>query len=108
MNAKDELLKLIEGRQILCALITTFDPDEEEDEDIERERRVFELRINHTNEKFLRFLDELNFDYFNGYYTQELFGTVWLKDGTWAVRDQDKATEYWRFVSSPCIPDRLK
>ena len=34
------------------------------------------------------FLNDLNFEYDSGYGGQELYGTVWFKDNTWAGRGE--------------------
>lgn len=44
------------------------------------------LKVNHTQEELNEFLKKMDFRYNNGYGSQELYGTVWLVDGTWLSR----------------------
>lgn len=65
-NAKQELLHvLLSTEKIKCASI---DYDE-----------IFKtLKLNYTDDDYIKFLNSLDFIYDNGYGRQELFGTVWL------------------------------
>ena len=46
-------------------------------------------------------LNELNFDYSNGYGRQELFGYIWYKDGTWSERWEYDGVEGWDYKKVP-------
>ena len=63
------------------------------------------LKVGHTTEEFLQFMDKLDFVYDNRYGTHELHGTVWLEDGTWLVRKEYDGSEWWEYVFSPEIPE---
>jgi len=47
----------------------------------------------------------LNFDYDNGYGSQELFGNIWYTDGTWSEREEYDGSECWSHKQCPEIPD---
>ena len=48
-----------------------------------------------------KFLDR---DYDDGYGGQELFGVIWLTDGTWIERNEYDGSEWWRHVTCPEFP----
>lgn len=102
INAKDEFLVCAKNKEIKCAIINTYDYD-----DTEGSTNVI-LKENHNEEDFKRFLDQLDFEYDNGYGSQELFGIVWLKDGTWLDRWEYDGSESWKYNIVPEIPQELK
>ena len=53
------------------------------------------------------FLDKIDFDYDNGYGTQNLYGVVWYEDGTWSDRGQYDGSEWWQHNVCPNIPKHL-
>lgn len=62
------------------------------------------LLPNYTPEDLTQTLPRLDFDYDNGYGGQELFGTVWLKDGTWLERGEYDGSEWWEHRKRPALP----
>jgi hypothetical protein len=62
------------------------------------------LKQNYSEEDYQRFLKDLNFSYDSGYGSQELFGTVWLEDGTWLSREEYNGSEWWEHNFVPVIP----
>ena len=50
------------------------------------------------------FLDQIDFEYDNGFGCQELFGTIWYEDGTWSSRGEYDGSEWWEYNSCPKIP----
>jgi hypothetical protein len=101
-NAKKELERLLEGKaKVKCAEITkSYQYDNEDPK--------FTLKVNHTDDEFQSFLESLNFDYDSGYGRQELFGTVWLEDGTWCTRGEYDGSEWWEHNKKlPEIPTEL-
>jgi hypothetical protein len=103
-NAKKELERLLEGKaKIKCAIITQNALDFEDEESCPK----FELKVNHTEEEFKSFLESLNFDYNSSYGGQELFGAVWLEDGTWCTRGEYDGSEWWKHNQLPEIPSEL-
>lgn len=97
MNAKQELLQRVKDRDIKCAVIKY---DKYDDEDAVR----FILKVNHDDQEFQSFLNSLDFEYDHGYGIQHLFGTVWLKDGTWLQRGEYDGSEWWDHRIYPTIP----
>lgn len=102
-NAKEELLHLLEGKaKIKCAEITKgYQYDDEEP------CPKFSLKVNHTENEYQEFLKSLNFQYDSGFGGQELFGTVWFDDDTWAIRGEYDGSEWWEYNKLPEIPSEL-
>ena len=48
-------------------------------------------------------LDKLDLSYDEGYGSQELFGYIWYKDGTWSERCEYDGSEWWRHIKRPPI-----
>jgi len=46
--------------------------------------------------------------YDRGHGLQEIFGTVWFEDSTWATRGEYDGSEWWEVHEIPEIPDHLK
>lgn len=78
INAKEEFLKHVGTRTILCADVS------QEDWSGKREAE-YKLKVGHTPSDYAHFLSGLDFTYDNGYGRQELFGTIWYTDGTWTM-----------------------
>ena len=99
MNAKDEMLQLLGGKQIKCAIVTLdyYLPDQ----------KSITLKVGHDEKDFLKFLSDLDFKYDNGYGGQELYGAVWFDDGTWAERGEYDGSEWWNVMKLPQIPKEL-
>lgn len=95
-NAREEMLKLLKGKEIKCAIIIT-----------DRERKTIVLKVGYDEEDYAKFLNDLNFEYYSGYGAQELYGTVWFKDNTWAWRGEYDGKEWWEAYSLPDIPQEL-
>jgi hypothetical protein len=50
-------------------------------------------------------LPKLDFDYNDGYGSQELDGTIWFSDGTWSEREEYDGSEYWEYkLGCPDLP----
>ena len=65
---------------------------------------VFTLRTDFTDadlQSFWNFIDQV---YDDGYGSQEFFGTIWLKDGSWLSRGEYDGREWWRHNKRPLIP----
>lgn len=103
-NAKQEFLNHTSGKEVLCAQIQRGDWGDDE----EIALRTFILTTGWTKEDWNYFLSELDFDYDSGYGSQELFGTIWYKDGTWSDRREYDGSECWKYQSCPEIPQNLK
>lgn len=90
MNAKEELLKHIEGREVKYVRVIremTYD-----------EKETIEGTLDEV-------LPRLDFEYDNGYGRQELEGTVWYSDGTWSERGEYDGSEWWEHHESPSLPN---
>ena len=99
-NAKEEFVSLLKGgKEVLCASIT-YQPDYDE-------QYTFELPCGWDQDCMETFLENLNFEYDDGYGGQELFGTVWFTDDTWAEREEYDGSEWWVIRQEPTIPDHL-
>lgn len=101
MNAREELeaILTINNVTLKCALIkchSGYDVDGE-----------FNLYVGHTDKVLELWLESLDFNYDSGYGGQELFGTLWFTDGTWAMRSEYDGSEWWEYQKLPDIPDEL-
>ena len=98
MNAKIELLELLrvspEGTVLTYADVYFQVNFEDQPSIIYRE----------TEGGFEQFLEKLNKDYDAGYGTQELWGTLWLSDGSWAERSEYDGSENWVIKVRPTVP----
>ena len=96
MNAELELKRaLIDRAKIKCAYIHN------------ESKRLFLLKLHYSDFELEKFYKELDFEYDSGYGGQELFGTVWLEDGTWLSRGDYDGSEWWEHNSLPEIPMSL-
>ncbi len=98
-NAKKELIEVLEkiNGTIKCATIYEYEHDSE----------TKQLPQLHTKEQEIKFFESLDFNYNSGYCGQNLFGTVWLTDGTWLERGEYDGSEWWDHKQCPTIPDNL-
>ena len=87
MNAKEELIKYVAGKEVAFVSI------------------VFHKYLTHdlivVKGKLEEVLPLLDFDYDNGYGTQKLFGYIWYTDGTWSERGEYDGSEWWEYKKSP-------
>lgn len=105
MNAREELLELLEQVivDIHCAKVALHTRYVNGNTS-----KAALLKVDYTPEELDEFLDELDFDYDDGYGGQELFGTIWFVDGTYATRAEYDGSEWWEHHKCPEIPDSLK
>lgn len=102
MNAKNELVEFLIGKaDIECAEINFARRLSKNNEN------VSSLQKNHTFAELKSFLEALDFEYHDGYGSQELDGTVWLTDGTWLERGEYDGAEWWEHRVRPAIPKEL-
>lgn len=104
MNAKEELCAILDRYDVTikCAEITT-DPYFADECTV----KPCSLKVGHTNEELMAFLEHLNIDYDNGYGGQNLFGVIWLTNGTWLSRGEYDGSEWWNYNIMPMIPTTL-
>ena len=103
MNAKEELLQALDRERIKCAKISIID--------IRTYSVVLStsLRVGHTEQEHKVFLKSLDIEYeAEGFCIQELYGTVWLTDGTWFDRISCDGSLYWEKRYFPEIPKELE
>lgn len=93
-NVKQELLEHIAGRPVKYVQIM----DGRQDRD---NGPIFQG----TLEEVLPMLD---WNYHDGYGTQELFGTIWYDDGTWSERGEYDGSEWWEYRQCPELPAEAK
>lgn len=107
-NAKKELQSvLLQGlTTIKCATVTHHQPYLDANKP-KPEQKTFNLPVLYTGKEADEFLDSLDFEYDNGFGIQELFGTVWFTDGSWATRDEYDGSEWWEHHEIPEIPKHL-
>lgn len=67
-------------------------------------RREVYLPIGATTDQIRQFTNSLDFEYDNGYGSQELYGNIWFEDGAWADRREYDGSEWWEIQIAPIIP----
>jgi len=102
-NAKQEFLNHLvdistKERIVKCAKITVHSSVVTQ----------YELKINYTKEEQELFLESIDFVYYSGYGTQNLYGTIWYTDGTWSSRGEYDGSEWWEFNECPEVPKELQ
>lgn len=103
INCKVEFLEETDGKEILCAEIKYGQSYWVDD----KKKEVL-LPVGFSKNELSLFLAALDFEYDNGYDGQELYGTIWYKDGTWSDRGEYDGSEWWVYQSFPSIPDALR
>ena len=105
MNIQKELLEILftEGLMIKCAILNTMICGDYDD-DKPCSEETFSLRKNHTSEEYIEFMDSLDIEYDKYGGGQELYGTVWLSNGTWLTRGEYDGNEWWERHVLPEIP----
>lgn len=101
-NAKQEFLNMVGSNEVLCAQISHQNCWEHE-----LAGSKHKLLVGYTQEQYNSFIESLDFEYDAGYGGQELFGTVWFKNGTWADRGEYDGSEWWQHHECPIIPKSL-
>ena len=65
------------------------------------------LPVGFNTGELVDFLREIDFDYDDGWGTQEVFGLVWFDDGSWMERGEYDGAEWWEYRQTPDIPAYL-
>lgn len=94
INAKNEFIGQIGNKKVLCCCLIM-------------EEKSLELTTGWTNDDWNLFISSIDFEYDNGWGSQELFGTIWYTDGTWSERKEYDGSERWEYKSCPEIPKEL-
>lgn len=109
-NARKEIEAII-PKDIKCATIDLVITNWESKDcgSYEEEDHIsVNLPVGYTQEEYDNFMKKLDVEYNAGYGMQELFGTIWLKDGTWFDRGEYDGSEWWIYQQCPEIPDHLE
>ena len=113
MNAKKELLSKIQqieewlgGTTIVCATINLDVYNWDNDDESKPKPCV--LKQGYDDYDYMAFMSDLDFNYNNGYGSQELYGTVWFTNGIWMDRHEYDGSEYWSIHKYPAIPYELQ
>ena len=113
MNARQEFIEHVNrvldyiGRgkhDVKCASVSYEEPYSDKVYD---EVYIASLPVDWTEDEFDLFLNKLNFNYFEGYGCQEVYGIIWYTDGSWSVREEYDGSEWWLHNFLPEIPKRL-
>ena len=99
MNAKEEFLEITEGLEVKCVEIQLYNN--------ERISTKTTLAVNYTQDEYDKFLEDIDKEYDSGYGLQELYGTIWLKNGDWIDRYEYDGSERWELRTAPPIPNYL-
>lgn len=68
---------------------------------------IINLKVGHTSTDMLNFLQDMDFDYSSEFGSQEVYGTIWWRDGTWSSRVEYDGNEWWEHHEVPKIPQIL-
>ena len=98
INAKDEFLDEIKGKDLLCCEVATFG----------KPTRFLCLKIGYSEQDFNQFIKLLDFDYDEIFGNFFLRGTIWYCNNTWSERRFLNGREWWNYVNGLPIPDYLK
>lgn len=98
-NAKQEFLEHTDSKLVICAIVTRSIHYEDQP--------PFLLKMSFTHKELQEFLESLDFEYYQGFGTQYVTGTIWYDDGTWSTRGEYDGSEWWEYHEVPKIPDEL-
>lgn len=97
INARKELEEILQVKvAVKCALIINA-------RSLDDEQKNIVLKINYNDFEYESFLNDLDFNYDDGWGSQELYGNVWLSDGTWLSRGEYDGSEWWEHNVMPPI-----
>lgn len=105
-NAKTELNTVLakEGVASILAAEVSFNADFKYSREDVPADEVFTLPMKYTSEESAAFWKFLDREYDSGYGGQQLFGTIWLQDGSWLTRGEYDGSEWWAHQKRPPIP----
>jgi len=98
-NAMLEFIRTTGMNKVLCAKIHLEIGESFFNDRIEPNLKLINLKLNYSSEEYEKFLKDLDFEYDSGYGCQELFGTIWMQDGTWYSRGEYDGSEWWQHHS---------
>lgn len=97
-NAKEEFLEEIKDKKLICARIGLDENHFGDSPDWNI------LKPNYSQEDFDNFCKELDFEYDDGYGSQELFGIILFED-SYSDRYEYDGSEYWNNHKMPTIEE---
>lgn len=105
MNARDELARFmfernLKAEDVAAATITFMRYPAQKPRP-----KTFVLGTTHTAEQAGWFWAFLHRDYHAGYGPQQMFGTIWFKNGAWAERTAKDSAEWWEYRVRPPAPE---
>lgn len=103
-NCRKDFLDEVQGEEVLCAIIYHGDPEWIED----AADTAALLKKGYSPEDFADFLNKIGYNYDSGFGGQEVFGTIWYRDGTWSERGEYDGSEWWVHKVCPDIPEELE
>jgi hypothetical protein len=90
-NAREELLHFLENKpDVVCLTFSRLQADWDEGP--------------YTTGTLEEILPLMHFDYDSGFGSQELYGTIWFADGSWATRGEYDGSEWWQHHTPPVLP----
>ena len=101
-NAKTEVSEFVRDR-VVIAVQASFEPFNRNSQ--VEVKILLQFRLGDNWEQFT---NKLDFEYNAGYGTQQLFGTIWFQDGSWATRGEYDGAEWWQHHIRPEIPENLR
>lgn len=101
-NAKEELIQILKEHNLTIKCAKLNHEDWRNDTNIN-----IILKVDYTEKDYVKFLDEMNFNYDSGFGGQRLFGEVWLTNNTWLSRGEYDGSEWWEYNVLPEIPKEL-
>jgi len=106
-NAKEEIVKHIEGRKVIYVdiEIVSMEFDRDIDDLNDPEQSPLSWVPKTIQGKLEDVLPLLDFQYDNGFGYQEIYGTIWYADGTWSERESYDGNERWIHRVCPALPD---
>jgi len=108
-NAKAEIVKLLTNANIPLSGIQAASITYQKDIKPESEYNWTILYPGHTDKEFEQWLSKMNeINYYQGYGAQQLFGTIWLRNGLWMTRGEYDGSEWWDLHKRPLMPKRDK
>ncbi len=105
MNARKEFIEHVEGKEVKCVILNTMLYEYSAIK--EKEIVIYTLKQDYSKNDYEAFLKSISFQYDEGYGGQELFGTIWYKDGSFSDRGEYDGSEWWEHRESPKIPKEL-
>lgn len=98
MNAKEEFIRKTLELNIKCAYI---------EREYCNDLITHVLKVDYTQQEYEDFLNSLDFEYDSGYGLQELYGFIWIDDGSWLERGEYDGSEWWSYKTCPNLPKEV-